>query len=123
MHERVYGGIFYKNQGDVYMDKIPDSIKSIIDNYISALKISNIKIDRAFLFGSYSYGNANEWSDIDIALISDIFTGNRIKDRDKIRACTRKVSSMIEIIPFSNEDFNESNPLAKEIMKTGLQIM
>ncbi len=105
------------------MDKIPDTIKSIIDNYISSLNEHHIKIDKAFLFGSYSKGTSNEWSDIDIALISEIFTGNRIKDRDKIRACTRHVSTMIEVIPFSREDFTEANPLANEIIKTGIQII
>lgn len=105
------------------MDKIPDTIKPIIDKYISTLKNNNIKIDQAFLFGSYSKGSSNEWSDIDIALISEIFTGNRIKDRDKIRTCTRHVSSMIEVIPFSKEDFTEANPLAKEIIKTGVRIL
>ncbi|HRX48916.1 MAG TPA: hypothetical protein P5120_15455 [Spirochaetota bacterium] len=33
------------------------------------------------------------------------------------------VSSMIEVIPFAEEDFNEENPFAKEIMKTGIRII
>lgn len=105
------------------MDKIPDRVQKIIDKYISSLEKNNIKIDQAFLFGSYSKGLSNEWSDIDIALISEIFTGNRIKDRDKIRTCTRHISSMIEVIPFSREDFTEANPLANEIIKTGIRIV
>jgi predicted nucleotidyltransferase len=105
------------------MDKIPDKIKSIIDEYISVLKQNNIKIDMAFLFGSYSKGISNEWSDIDIALISEIFTGNRISDRDKIRTYTRHVSSMIEVIPFTRKDFTEDNPFANEIIKTGIRIV
>lgn len=105
------------------MDKIPDSIKPIIEKYISTLRTSGVRLDGAFLFGSYSKGTADKWSDIDIALISKDFTGNRIKDRDKIRKYTLSVSSMIEVIPFAEEDFNEENPFAKEIMKTGIRII
>lgn len=105
------------------MDKIPDTIKPIIEKYIAVLSRNDIKIDSAFLFGSYSKGNSNEWSDIDIALISELFTGDRIKDRDKIRKFTRSVSSLIEVIPFSKDDFNEENPFAKEIINTGIKII
>ena len=105
------------------MDKIPDSIKPLIEKYISTLRTGGVRLDGAFLFGSYSRGTADKWSDIDIALISKEFTGNRIKDRDKIRKYTLSVSSMIEVIPFAAEDFNEENPFAKEIMKTGIRII
>ncbi len=105
------------------MDKVPDTIKTIIDSYIAALKKSDIPIDAAFLFGSYSRGTSNEWSDIDVALVSDAFTGDRIRDRDRVRSFTRRVSSMIEVIPFARKDFNEGNPFALEIMRTGIKIL
>lgn len=105
------------------MDKIPDSVSCIINNYIKLLKENRIPIDQAYLFGSYAKGTAGDWSDIDIALISSVFSGNRIKDRDLIRAYTRKVSTLIEVIPFPPADFNEKNPLANEIIKSGIKIM
>jgi predicted nucleotidyltransferase len=110
-------------KGTFFMDKIPDTIKPIIEKFLNSLYSSGIEIDSAFLFGSYSKGNSNEWSDIDIALVSGSFTGNRIKDRDKFRKLARSVSSMIELMPFSRNDFNEGNPFAKEIIKTGIRIM
>jgi len=105
------------------MHKIPDSIKPLIDRYMAALAESEIHIDSAFLFGSYSKGTSTEFSDIDIALVSKSFTGNRIKDKDKIRKYRLSISSMIEVIPFSIDDFNELNPFAKEIIKTGIRII
>lgn len=105
------------------MDKIPDSVSNIINSYIAVLKNNRIPVSRVYLFGSYARGTAGQWSDIDIALISDAFTGNRIKDRDLIRKYTRSTSSLIEVIPFSSEDFNENNPLANEILKSGIRIM
>lgn len=105
------------------MVKIPAKIRAIIENYISVLRDNNIPIKNAYLFGSYAKGNNNEWSDIDIALISDSFEGIRIKDKDKIRRITLSVSSNLEILPFKPDDFSSDNPLAKEIMETGIRLV
>jgi predicted nucleotidyltransferase len=105
------------------MVKIPDKIRAIIENYISVLRDNNIPIKNVYLFGSYAKGNSNEWSDIDIALISDSFEGIRIKDKDKIRRITLSVSSSLEILPFRPDDFSLENPLAKEIIETGIRLV
>ncbi|MBZ0177746.1 MAG: nucleotidyltransferase domain-containing protein [Melioribacteraceae bacterium] len=105
------------------MVKIPAKIRAIIENYISVLRDNNIPIKNAYLFGSYAKGNNNELSDIDIALISDFFEGIRIKDKDKIRRITLSVSSNLEILPFSPDDFSLENPLAKEIIETGIRLV
>jgi predicted nucleotidyltransferase len=104
------------------MVQIPADIKHIIDSYLYELNRHNIPIREAILFGSYAKGNYHEWSDIDIALISEIFSGDRIDDKDKIRKITLSVSSQIEVIPFSLRDFNLQNPLAKEILTTGMKL-
>jgi predicted nucleotidyltransferase len=104
------------------MDTIPFEIKNIIDRYLHQLKVNNIRLKRAYLFGSYSKGNFNEYSDIDLALISDFFEGNRMKDREKIRKITLSVSSHLEVLPFNTEDFTSENPLAQEIMETGIEL-
>ena len=105
------------------MVKIPDKIKTIIEKYLVLLNDNNIQLRNAYLFGSYAKGNFNEWSDIDIALISDTFEGIRIKDRDKIRGITLSVSSNIEVLPFNSKDFSLENPLAKEIIETGIRLV
>jgi len=104
------------------MAQIPDRIKNIIDSYLQALNRNDIPIKEAILFGSYAVGNYQEWSDIDIALVSDIFVGNRINDKDKIRKITLSISSEIEVIPFSPDDFNLQNPFVKKILKTGIKL-
>lgn len=105
------------------MVQLSASVKNTIDSYLQALNRNNIPIKEAILFGSYAKGNAHEWSDIDIALVSDIFVGNRIDDKDKIRRITLSVSSEIEVIPFAPQDFNLQNPLAKEILTSGIRLI
>jgi len=104
------------------MVQIPPKIKRIINRYLEELERNSIPIREAMLFGSYANGNYNEWSDIDIALVSEIFSGNWIDDKDKIRKTTLSVSSQIEAMPFSPSDFNEHHPLAKEILATGMNL-
>jgi predicted nucleotidyltransferase len=105
------------------MAEIPIKIRNTIEQYLRLLKENNFKIQRVYLFGSYARGDYTEWSDIDLALVSDNFKGIRIKDKDKIRKITLSVSSSIEVLPFNPNDFNAENPLAKEIMETGIEIL
>lgn len=105
------------------MVKLPTKINETITNYLKALKKNNIPIKEAILFGSYATGNYQKWSDIDIALVSEIFAGDRIDDKDKIRSITLSVSSEIEVIPFTPKDFNLQNPFVKEILKTGVKLI
>ena len=105
------------------MARIPDRVKRIIDKYIIALNNENFQIQNVFLFGSYAKGKNNEWSDIDLAVVSKIFEGMRIKDRDKIRRITLDISSDIEVLPFNPKDFTKDNPLVKEILESGIKIL
>ncbi len=105
------------------MAKIPDKINKTINSYLIALKKNNIPIKEAILFGSYATGQYQEWSDIDIALVSELFLGDRMDDKDKIRSITLSVSSELEIIPFAPNDFNTHNPFVKEILKTGKKLI
>ncbi|MDQ3021925.1 MAG: hypothetical protein M3R36_15330 [Bacteroidota bacterium] len=68
-------------------------------------------------------GNQNEWSDIDVALVSKIFTGDLIEDKNKFRKITLKFNYLISPITFNTSDFNESNPFAREIINTGIRIL
>ncbi len=105
------------------MVKIPAKVKETIDRYLTALKENNIPVNQAVLFGSYASGNYDDWSDIDIALVSEIFEGSRIKDRSKIRPITLSVSCDIEVLPYRPKDFNPDDPFVKEILETGIRIV
>ena len=105
------------------MVEIPDKVRETIERYILLLRSNNIPIKSLYLYGSYAKGNYQKYSDIDIALISEVFEGVRILDRKKIREVTLQVSSEIEVIPFNPEDFTLENPFAREIIETGIKIV
>lgn len=55
------------------MAEVPDKVLKIVLKYIDLLREKNIPVESAFLFGSYAKGSHNEWSDIDLAIISGVF--------------------------------------------------
>ena len=99
-----------------------DSVIEVVKKYINELQQNNIPIQGAFIFGSYAKENPKEESDIDVALISTAFTGDRFEDRRKIVPFRRKIDSRIEPIPFRPEDFEQGGNLVDEIKKTGKAI-
>jgi predicted nucleotidyltransferase len=102
--------------------EISVDIKKSIIKYLNGLENSNIKIEKAILFGSYAKGTNNEWSDIDIALISKNFSGSRFQDRFMLAEPTVHINSSISPLPYRPEDFDPSDLFVKEIMETGIEI-
>ena len=62
-------------------------------------------------------------SDIDIALVSDVFEGIRIKDRSKIRKITLDISTDLSPLPFRPEEFTTEDPFVREIIEHGIIIV
>ena len=96
-----------------------NSTIKLVKKYIKELEKNNIPIQKVIIFGSQVNGKPKEESDIDIALISTAFTGNRFDDSIRIIPLRRKIDSRIEPIPFRPEDFDHGGVLADEIKKTG----
>ena len=119
MHKGFYRKVSNQDQGDEGMAIATDSIIEIVKRYIEELEKNSINIREAILFGSFVKGTAKEWSDIDIALVSPDFTGDRFEDRRKIVPLRRNIDNRIEPLPFRPEDFYDGGMLVEEIKKTG----
>jgi predicted nucleotidyltransferase len=103
--------------------KADRKIEKTIRSYLEQLERIGIHVQQAILFGSYASGKYDEWSDIDLAIVSKDFVGNRFEDRNKIRKITLQVNSDISPMPYRPEDFNDSNYFVKEILETGIRII
>ncbi len=99
-----------------------DAIEEIVESYLQELVNNNIPIQQAIIFGSYAKGNPREESDIDIALVSQAFTGDRFADRRKLIPLRRNIDNRIEPIPFRPKDFSQGGNLVDEIKKTGKKV-
>lgn len=81
-----------------------------------------LDVRRAYIFGSYAKGTQKEDSDIDIAVVlghmDDFFEVQMELFRRR-----RRIDLRIEPHPFDAGDFSENNPVAAEILSTGIEVM
>ena len=87
--------------------------------FIAYLQNQGIKIDSAYLFGSFAKGTEHKWSDIDVAIISSDFSDNRFEEGVRLMILSHDIDNRIEPVPFRPETFIDEDPLAWEIKKTG----
>jgi len=90
---------------------------------IALLKTNGIDVYEAYLFGSAAMDKADEYSDIDIAIVSGNFTGIPFYDVKKISKFRRSVDLRLEVHPFSLNDILHNPPLFfVDIKNKGVQI-
>ena len=123
MYKGFYLKKYYQNKGDSELVEIPQEIKDKLNSFIYELKIRNLNILEVFLFGSYAQGKQTKYSDIDLAIVSDDFVGDRYFDLDKIRPARFAVDTDISVLPYRPEDFNPDDLFVKEILKYGIRIV
>jgi uncharacterized protein len=124
VQQGICNRLFKTDKGDAFMAQKADrKIEKTVKSYLAQLESIGIHVQQAILFGSYASGKFDEWSDIDLAIVSSDFAGNRFEDRNKIRRITLQVNSDISPMPFRPEDFNDSDYFVKEILETGIRIV
>jgi uncharacterized protein len=97
-------------------------IKNIVSKFVSLVS-DEFPINTVYLFGSYAKGSAKDYSDVDLAIVSDKFEGSRFYDKKRLNKYILKTCIDLEIHPFKTADFKEDNPFVKEIIQTGLKIV
>ena len=89
--------------------------------YAVFLRKTKPGIKKIYIFGSYAKGTSHDGSDIDIAIIFD-HLADSFDMQVELMKMRRKFDTRIEPHPFSEADFDGSNPLAKEILENGIVI-
>ena len=82
-----------------------------------------MKLNKVILYGSYSKGSERNDSDIDIAVVSPDFTGDRTEDQFRLMKYRRNIDLRIEPMPFRPEEFVLEDPFVREIIETGMVII
>ena len=100
---------------EIAIKKVSDFAKEII--------ASGIQLKKVILFGSYANNRQHEWSDIDVVLVADEFTGFGFEDRKYFSKINIKKEFLdIETKTFPTSYFEQSDPFIEEINKTGIVI-
>lgn len=100
---------------------VKDDIMKIIRNFIEDCRKINIDFEKIILFGSYAKNNANNESDIDLALVSKSFTEDSFENALLIAPVTVKYLK-IDAQTFPVSYFQKGDPFIQEILKTGIVI-
>ena len=98
------------------------AIPSMRLNFLTACNKLPIKINRAVLFGSIAKGGTREYSDIDLALFSDSFSDNILKNLDLIGKAAIRFPDM-DVHTFSSKSFESDSVMINEIKKTGIVLI
>lgn len=97
-------------------------IESICKQYYTNLLKLGIPVEKVILFGSYARSKQNRDSDIDLAVILKYYRKDRFETRLELLKAAREFNEIIEPYPFLISDFNESDPFASEIIRSGEEI-
>jgi uncharacterized protein len=99
---------------------VDQAIIKTAERYINQIP-KDLGIKKSYLFGSYAKGIEREESDIDIAIILENMT-DFFEIQRQLRRLRRGIDLRIEPHPIHARDFNNNNPFAFEIKKTGIEI-
>lgn len=110
-------GPFHQGVQDMAQTKPPEAVLK----YVRFLKETFSGLKKAYVFGSYAKGSAGADSDIDIAVVFDN-VANSFDLQVELMKMRRRYDARIEPHVFRTADFDGSNPLAGEILSTGVEI-
>ena len=112
-----------KDKGDQAMFTQKDAIETV-RNYAREVEAQGVHLRAVFLYGSYAKGTQHAWSDIDVALVADEFTGLYCDDGELFGYVpVKKPYIDIEARTYPTDYFLEGDPFIEEIKKTGIQII
>lgn len=110
------------NQEEIvnYMNK-KEAIQ-LAQKYVNTIINHGVPIIEAKLFGSYTTGKADQWSDIDVCLVSSSFT-NQFDSRVQLMHLKHDIDERIEPHPFTPEDFQSKwIPITSVIRENGIKL-
>jgi predicted nucleotidyltransferase len=94
----------------------------IAEQFVGDVVKSGVKIRKAFLYGSYAKNQQRDWSDIDIALVADDFSGISFVDMNSFKkVIIREEYIPIQLKTYSTLDFKKDS-FAREEIKNSIKI-
>ncbi|MFH1719545.1 MAG: nucleotidyltransferase domain-containing protein [Planctomycetota bacterium] len=104
---------------------IEDIVIDKVKRYLAALPALGIHATRAVLFGSFTLGKADEYSDIDLVVIAPEFDGPReLTLVEKLWLATISADNRIEPIPCGEKEWETdgSRPILEIARREGIVI-
>jgi predicted nucleotidyltransferase len=101
-----------------------NAVIETVRNYAHEIEAHGVHLRTVILYGSFARGTQHEWSDIDVALVADEFTGFTFDDKKLFPYIGIKDPYIrIETKTYPTNYFIESDPFIEEIKKDGIVIL
>ena len=102
--------------------------KSVINHLkemANEIKQSGVHLNKMVLYGSYSRNEQHKWSDIDVAVVADEFTGIGFEDVGLFaRTLVKRPKLNIQPRTYNTKNFTaDYDPFVEEILRTGIEIV
>ena len=95
----------------------------ITKKYLEEVRRLGVRVDKAYLFGSYAKGKVWKGSDLDVCVVSKDFGKNYNSDKMLLNKAALKVNPLIEPVAYSPVDFaNKYDSLVEEVRRFGILI-
>ena len=100
------------------------AIRQKVEDYLAHLQAQGLSIQSAYIFGSQVSNGTDQWSDIDLCVVSKNF-GPRNDGITYLWRQLRKqdVQAGIEPVGFHPKEFTDDIPLVWEILQRGVRIV
>lgn len=105
------------------MAAIQSLVYKNVQSFLKKLRQSGFHISNAYIFGSYAAGKVDQWSDIDVAVISPQIGNDRLEERIRLTELAVSVDDRLEPLPFNLDSFNDDDPFVRQIKREGIQII
>ena len=103
----------------VDIEAVNSKVRAYADHVRGVMPVS-----KAYMFGSYAKGAATEQSDVDICFFLDTFGGKRRVDilKELLKLTIGYDDVGFEPLALPSSELSNGNPLAMEIISTGIEI-
>ena len=99
-----------------------EAVKEEVRRYANEVR-RQLPVDKAYLFGSYAKGTANELSDVDVCFFLRDYQGKtRVDMGIRLLRIAREYKAYIEPLVFETAEIERKNPFVNEILRTGQEI-
>jgi len=104
---------------------VDESIVRAVKNYLQRLEEQGIPVRFGVIFGSHTSGRPDDWSDIDLLVVSPRFEGERKReDINQLWRAAARIDSRIEPIPVGllQFDSDDSSAIIEIARRTGQRV-